>query len=325
MFFRSLSANRRLVSFAIPVMALLFGGCKGMRDKIDEKLYAKADDGGWIRDSTLIVSKPQVLFMVTEKGSSQYVFPIAQLTSSGPQTLRLATKRGWGFFDINMLFEGKPITPIRESTLLEPTKSLRGMWEVPSVPLDTNPTCTGAMLPMGLVSFPAGTKLAVANYKGSSGARALSGGELESAIRDVPLLVMPTIQISASQLDRYTRKVQQIPRVNADPAIMIEYHDDSPVADTGVVGVRRPRHVLMVLEKGIYNYRPTWIYKTTGGKGDMPILRTLDVIDTDGDGRGEIIARWNVLPTRFFLMAYKESNGTWQEFWRRSDARCDQG
>lgn len=323
MFFRSSSVKRRLLTFAAPVTVLLSGGCKGMRDSIDSKLYATNDQSAWKLDSGLVSSSPAVLFRVFRKGSSQYIFPIALLSKSPPSTLRLATKRGWGLFDINLLFEGRPVTPTQRGFASAPAKMLRGMWEVPSIPLDTLAQCTGAVLPMGLVSVPAGTELVVANYKLPTGMKLLSAGELQDATREVPLLVLPTVQISSEQLGRYSRAVHQIPRAGADPAILLEYHDESAHTDTSVVGQRRPKHAIIVLEKGVYGYRPSWVYKTTGKTNDMPVLRFLDVLDADLDGRAEIFFYVKVGPEASFVMAYHGANDTWIEYWRRSPARCD--
>ena len=305
-------------------MVALAAGCQGMRDRVDSKLYAAADQTGWARDSTFVSSQPPVLFRVFHKGSSQYIFPIALLSKSPPTTLRLATKRGWGLFDIEFLFEGSTVTPVQNGVAETPIKTLRGMWELPAAPLDTLPGCEGATLPMGLVSVPDGIELVVANYKLPTGMRLLSPGELQDAIRDVPLLVLPTVQISGDQLGEFARTVRQIPRAGAAPAILLEYHNESKQTDTSVVGQRRPKHVVIVLEKGVYGYRPSWIYKTTGKVNDMPILRLLDVMDADMDGRAEIFFHVKVSPVDSYVMAFREGNDTWTEYWRRPPVRCDQ-
>lgn len=324
MFFRSILSQRRFLTFAVPVTALLAAGCKGMRDNLDSKLYAAADQTGWTRDSIFVSSKPPVLFRVYRKGPSQYIYPIASLGKAPPTTLRLATKRGWGFFDIKLLFEGSDVTPIQNGAGGSPVKTLRGMWEVPAIPLDTLPGCPGATLPMGLVSVPEGTELVVANYKLPTGLKLLSPGELQEAIREVPLLVLPTVQISGEQLAEYSRSVRQVPRAGADPAILLEYHNESTRTDTSVVGQRRPKHVVIVLEKGVYGYRPSWVYKTTGKVNDLPILRLLDVVDADMDGRAEIFFYVKVSLVDSYVLAFREGNDTWMEYWRRSPARCDQ-
>ena len=163
----------------------------------------------------------------------------------------------------------------------------------------------------------------VANYKVPTGMKLLSPGELQDAIRDVPLLVMPTVQISGAQIGQYVRTVRQIPRAGADPAVLLEYHDESVLTDTGVVAQRRPKHVVIVLEKGVYGYRPSWVYKTTGKVNDLPILRLLDIMDADMDGRAEIFFYVNVSKSDSFVLAFHEGNDTWTEVWRRSPARCD--
>ena len=264
-----------------------------------------------------------VLFTVIHKSGNQYILPVAQLSKSPPVTLRLVTKRGWGLFDINFLSSGSLVTPVSDGQALAPVRMTRGMWEVPSTPNDSL-RCEGAVIPIGLVSLPSATELVVANYKLPTGMKMLSAGELEEATRQVPLLVMPTVQISAAQLGDYTRSVHQIPRVGANPAILLEYHDDHPRTDTSIVGQRRPRHVLIVLEKGVYNYRPSWQYTTTGAKNDKPILRYLGIMDADMDGRSELFLYVEPAPGFRYIMAFQEWNDTWREYWRRPPGRCDQ-
>ncbi|MGV3709786.1 MAG: hypothetical protein ACO1Q7_13205 [Gemmatimonas sp.] len=302
--------------------ALLATGCKDVRDKLDERLYAKPDLSLWTRDSTLAVSKPPVLLRVIRKGDNQYLLPIALLDKATPTTLRM-TKRGWAIMDINLFFSGNEVTPVRDGFALASVPMTRGMWENPSSPLDTIPGCQGATLPLGLAPLPPGTQLAVANFKLPSGMQTLSQGEIEDAIREVPLLVTPTAQVSAAQLANYTRTIHQIPRVKGSPAILLSYHDERPITDTSVVGQRRPRHLQIILEKGVYTYRPSWVYSTTGGKTDKPLLRFLDILDADGDGNSEIFFYVEVQPGISFTLAYRQKNDTWVEYWRRSPARCD--
>jgi hypothetical protein len=321
MFFRSDFPFRYQLTGALAVTALLATGCKDVREKIDERLYAKPDASSWVRDSTLAVSKPPVLLRVIKKGDRDYLLPIALLDKATPTTLRM-TRRGWAIMDINLLSSGNQISPVRDGFALTPVSMTRGMWEVPSSPLDTIPGCQ-TVLPLGLAPLPQGTQLAVANYKIPAGMNTLSPGEVEAAIREVPLLVTPTVQVSASQLVNYTRSVHQIPRVNANPAILLSYHDERPITDTSVVGQRRPRHLQIVLEKGVYGYRPSWVYSTTGTKADKPLLRFLEILDADGDGNSEIFFYVDVRPGISFTMAYRQKNDTWQEYWRRPPARCD--
>lgn len=306
-------------------MALLGVACSGLKDKIDKKLYAEDGGKAWRQDSVLMYSSPPVLFRIIHKGDKQLLFPIALLSKSPPSTLRMATRRGWSLLDISMMFEGHEVTPVREGFALPPVKMQRGMWEISSQALDSLPGCKSTMIPVGLLSAPSGTELLVANYKLPTGMKVLSPGEIQDAIRNVPLLVTPTVQISSAQLSEYTASVHQIPRVGAEPAILMEYHDFRPVTDTSVVAQRRPRHLFIVLEKGVYGYRPSWTYTTTGSKTDRPILRLLDIMDLDMDGRAEIVFQYELAPGVSYTMAYQQWNDTWREYWRRGIARCDDG
>lgn len=296
-----------------------------MKDKIDEKLYATAapDDGGWKRDSTLIAKNPAVLYRVVRKKSDEFIFPIAVLSKGIPRNLRLS-KRGWATFDIQTLYEGKEVTPVQNGRAGSPVKMRQGMWETASAPLDTfPPNVCRSPIPIGKVSLPAGTDIVVTNYKLPTEVRTLTEGEMMAAVHQVPTLVTPGLGITPSVLASYARTVRQIPRVGANPAVFVEYHDARPVTDTSSIEQRLPRHVLIILEKGVYTYRPSWIYTTTGKPNDRPILKYLESMDLDGDGNAEVLYGVDVGNNMSFTIAFRQYNDTWKEFWRRSPVRCD--
>ena len=316
---------RRQVAFLAAVAPLMLGGCKGVRDKVSEKLYSTQapDDGGWGRDSALIAKAPPVLYRVIRKKSDEYLFPIGLLTKGAPRVLHLS-KRGWATFDIQMLYEGKTVTPVQNGAALSPVRMRQGMWENASAPLDTVPaTVCNSPVAIGRVSLPAGTDIVVSNYTLPTGMKTLSESELLAAVNHVRTLVTPGLGITPTVLANYTRLVRQIPRVGADPAVLVEYDDYRPVTDTSAAQQRLPRHVVVILEKGVYAYRPSWIYSTTGRANDRPILQFLETMDVDGDGKSEVFFSVDVSSGASFTVVFRQNSDSWKEFWRRSPQRCD--
>ena len=316
---------RRQFVLLLPAIALALGGCKGMRDKISEKLYPTdvPDDGVWRRDSTLIAKGPPVLYRVIRKKSDEFVFPIGLMNKGIPRILHLS-KRGWAMFDIEMLHQGKEVTPVINGSAGSPVKLRQGMWEVSSAPLDTvPPNVCNSLVAIGKISMPPGVNIAVSNYKLPTDMKLLSESAMLDAVSTVSTLVTPTLGIKPSVLASYTRVVRQIPRVGGEPGVLVQYDDFRPVTDTSLVATRLPRHVVIVLEKGVYAYRPSWIYSTTGKDNDRPVLNFLAALDVDGDGKSEVIYGVDVPGGASFTVVFRQSNDSWKEFWRRSPQRCD--
>lgn len=303
-------------------MVLLTAGCQKLRDKVSTTLYqddAPVDEV-WTRDSTLVAGGPSVLFRSVYKGPTQLIMPVATLSQQAPRTLRMS-KRGWSAFDIDLLYSGKEVTPVRDGSGGSPIRMRQGMWENAAAPLDTMARCN-SMIPVGLIPSTPGTDLFVVNYKLPTGMKSLSAAQVEAAISGVPTLVTPTVGVSAAQLARYSRTVRQVLRVGEEPAVLLEYHDRSTSTDTSTIARRRPRHMIIVMEKGNFMYRAGWVYSTTGASTDRPVLEFLDSIDLDGDGRSELVFS---VPMAFgnLTRAFHLVSGTWKELWTRPPARCD--
>jgi hypothetical protein len=302
------------------VTVLAFSGC----EKLKTKLYPKDEavvDQSWIRDSVFVAKGPRLLFRVVKKGGEDLMIPIAVLENSNLRALRMS-KRGWTYLDIMAFREGKSLIPVMSGLAGPPTKISQGMWENAAAPLDSLRGCPN-VIPLVKLPLPAGAELAVLNYTLPTGLKTLSPGEVDYALSGVPQLVAPTIGIGASQLARYTRNVRQILRKDGDPAVLAEYHDESEIRDTGAVAARRPRHLIVIMEKGVYGYRPGWVYHSTGALNDRPALRFLDSMDIDGDGKSELFFGVTVPDGGSYTLAFRQRNDSWFEMWRRPPVRCD--
>ncbi|MBC8089263.1 MAG: hypothetical protein H7Z40_18510 [Phycisphaerae bacterium] len=308
---------KTLCAGVVTVVALC--GC----DKVKEKLYATTEaavDQSWVRDSAFVARSPRLLFRTVKKDAETLTIPIGVLSNSGIRTLRMS-KRGWNYLDVVTLNAGQPLTPVQDGLPASAAKVRQRMWENAASPVDTITGCPN-MIPAVKVSLPAGTHLAVMNYSLPTTMKSLSSGEVEDAVSSIPQLVAPMIGIRAGQLSQYTRRLHQVLRIDEPPAVLAEYHDESAQTDTSVVATRRPRHLIIVMEKGVYGYRPGWVYSTTGKPNERPILRFLEAMDADGDGRAELFFDVNT-PIGPHLLVFRKKLDAWTEMWRRPPVRCD--
>lgn len=323
--FRTLPSNaapssaRTLCAAAVTVLALC--GC----EKVKSRLYADNGppvDEAWKRDSAFVALEPRILFRAVRVGDQNLLMPIAVLANSNLRTLRMS-KRGWNYLDLTALNSKQSVTPVQNGMAAAPAQIRQRMWENASQPLDTLTGCSN-MIPVIKAAMPAGSELAVINYKLPTDMKTLSASEIEAALSGIPNLVAPTVGIKAAQLARYKRNVQQVLRRDAPPAVLAEYHDESGVTDTGTVAARRPRHLVVVMEKGVYGYRAAWNYATTGAESDRPVLRFLDSFDVDGDGKSELFFSVPVPDGNSYTFLFQQKHDSWVEIWRRPPVRCDQ-
>lgn len=313
-----LKTIRTLGAATVTVLAL--GGC----EKVKSKLYPEAApevDQSWVRDSMTVAKGPPILFRAIKKGDQRLLIPIATLRDSKVSLLRMS-KRGWNYLDIRAFAEGADITPVQNGSAGAPIKVQQRMWENSAAPLDSITGCPN-MIPVIRAPLPAGLELAVMNYELPKGLKTMSDAQVSEALSRIPQLVTPTVGVRPAQLERYTRSVHQLLRKNGEPAVIAEYHDEAESSDTSVVGQRRPRHIVIVMEKGVYGYRPGWVYSTTGAYNDRPALRFLDSFDVDGDGNSEMFFRVEVPTGWSYTLAFKQRDGSWEEIWRRRGIQCD--
>lgn len=290
-----------------------------MRDKINDRLYPPAPDGGWTVDSAFLAANPALLFRVIDKGGLRYALPISTL-GSGPHTIHMS-QRGWKALDTKYMWSNRELQPVRDGQPGEPVSLSRGMWENPSYQLDTARFC-GNFVPVAQLVKDIGVDFYTINFKAKTGAVSLEGGALQAAIDQVPTLVTPPLGVSAAMLARYKRTLHQITRVGASPSILLEYNDPDPVLDTGSTRGKRPRQLIIVLDKGVYGYKPSWVYSTTKmPQKDQSAIRFLDAIDMSGDGTPELLFTYESFPR--YTLVYKQWNDTWRRVWEHNGRACD--
>ena len=197
------------------------------------------------------------------------------------------------------------------------------MWET-SGQLDSISQCN--LIPAGLTNAPASIILALAGTPFPlKPVNALPDGELQEAIANIPTLIAPSVGISVSSMSRYRREVHVLSTgVSTRPSILVEYNDPEQVADTIHPTTQRPRQLVVVLDRGVYGYRPSFKFATLGNALSEPRIKFLDHVDIDGDGRAELFFGFKYRHVEQLLDATKAmryENDAWREIFRES-VRC---
>ncbi len=311
---------RDLARRCLPLTFALIGiGC-GTADRVKDALRSDQGDPVWAGDSTLLAGRPEVLFRVTRDSAGTRVVPLATMGTQGFRLLTLSD-RGWRSFDLEYLQSGHQLTPYRSGRAGAPIATTRGMWE--GTPLDSIRGCS-IILPAAVASLPDGVELLTSGKRPPlKGVTSLSPGELQTAIDAVPTLIAPAAGISMSMLPRYKREVFVAETGNGPrPTIVLVYDDPEIVADSVRPMGQRPRHLVVILDKGVYGYKPTYTYSTLGNKLSPPRFRYLDHIDIDDDGKSELFFGLRIQGAPLYTIVLKYEVDAWRELLRNERQRC---
>ena len=289
-FARPAPRHRTRLLLALVTAATLSSACS--KDKLKAALSAtppEAIDYGWVRDSTLMASKPNVLFRVLETTSGTQVVPIATIGTAG-FTMMSMRNRGWHFFDLTYLHEGSVLRAIRDGRDVGNVTLARGQWESGKPSLDSIPGCQ-IVVPGGVATVPSGVRIVMSGAPHAMpSAQALGAGELQEALDRAFKLVVPSAGVSPSMLPRYTREIHQVPAgAGPKPTIVVILDDPEIVPEDLPIEGQRPRHVVLVLDNARFGYKVTFQYTTVGNKKSPPRYEWLDFVDVDADGKGELL------------------------------------
>ena len=272
----------------------------------------------------MLAAKPTFLFRVLRDSSGQRVIPLATIGESGFRETAF-TPRGWRAFDLLYLQSGAKLFNSRGGASQGETTMKRGMWEPPSVPLDTLTGCPN-VVPRGAAQVPADVRfLTSERRKPLNSVSSLSGAEIEKALRSIPTLMAPAAGVSGAMLARYERQVYVVASgVGKRPTIIAAYDDPVPPPDTLPPGETRPRQIIFVLDEGVYGYRPTLTAVTVGNRGAPPRLQFLDYMDVDNDGRAELFFGLKQPEKNFpgYTRVFRYANDVWREWLRLDGRRC---
>lgn len=304
----------------LPLGLALVGAACDTTERVKNALKAEQGDPVWQGDSTVLASHPEVLFRVTRDSTGARIVPLATM---GPQGFRLLTlsDRGWRSFDLDYLHAGKSLIPYRGGRAMSAVALARGMWE--GAPLDTIRGCS-IMLPGALAPLPDGVEFFTSGKRPPlKPVTSLSPGELQTAIDAIPTLIAPAAGISMSMLPRYQRRVYVAETGNGPrPTIVVVYDDPEVVADSVPPMGARPRQLVVVLDRGVYGYKPTFTYTTLGNKLSPPRYRFLDHIDVDDDGKSELLFGLTVKGASLYTIVLRFEAEAWRELLRNERQRC---
>ena len=311
-----LSLTRRALTLVALTLAV---GCSRSEGG-QNALSANGGDPVWQSDSTLLAPHPDVLFRVTRNGAASRIVPLATIGPQGPGLLALSN-RGWRALDVAYLFGGQSLTPYRSGRPLAPVPLTRGMWEGP--PLDTMPGCS-ILLPGAVASIPDGVEFFTSGKRPAlKPVTPLSAGELRNALEAIPTLIAPTAGIAMAMLPRYRRQVYVAETGHgARPTIIVVYDDPERVADSVRRTDTRPRHFVVVLDRGVYGYKPTFTYTTLGNRRSPPRYRYLDHLDVDDDGQSELLFGLQVDEAPLYTIVLRFQVDAWRELVRNERQRC---
>jgi hypothetical protein len=319
-FSRSLKAASRLgacLPFAVPVFAsVALSGC----DRLREVLYPPNADVVWRGDSALIAARPTVVYRVVRNNNAAHIVPIATGSSAGFEPM-LMSDRGWRLFDLRYMQSTALVVPVRGGETLSKVPITRGMWE--GSPLDTLRGCN-LMPPSALVSLPADVEI-VASTERVKPAQVsmLSDDEFQAAITAIPTLIAPSAGVAPSEIGRYARTVHVVPAgATRSPSIVVAYDDPDGLSDSLPPIAQRPRELIVVLDKGVYGYKPTYVYKTVGNRKDKPRRRFLGAFDVDADGKAELFFGLQAPQYALVTYALRYQVDAWHEAFKYERGRC---
>jgi hypothetical protein len=277
---------------------LVISGCSREQQSASDPV-----DPVWVADSTLLATRPPVVFRALDHDGQRVIAPITMRETKGLRRIRLGM-RGWRALDSAYLTKGSTLHAVRDGRPIAVATLARRMWE-PQGALDSLPGCP-RIVPAGLADVPPDVHLLVSGPRPQrKSVDELPLGALASALAMIPTLIAPSKGIPTEFLARYTRDVHVVSTGSTSrPTIVALYQDPNPVSDTTQPIAQRPRQLVVILDQGDYGYRPTYVFATLGNALAPSRLQFLDYVDVDGDGIAELFfgaLRNQEIPTTVIL------------------------
>ena len=302
-------------------LAVLLSTATGC-DRVKERLWPKATDPAWESDSSVLASKPEILFRVGRADGGVRMIPMATIGPSGFRALSFSN-RGWRALDVQYMQRGARLTRYSGGRPTGPAEIMRGMWDATGT-LDSIPGCPGVVVPVGIPTDVDGKWLLTSGTRPPLKAvKPLSDAERQEALGLVATLIAPTSGINSSQIGRYTREVHIASTgATSSPSIVVVYNDPESVADTLSSIGARPRQLVVILDRGVYGYRPSYTYTTLGNGKSPPRIQFLDYLDVNDDGRAEIFMGMKFKGFPFSTIVLRYANEVWSEQLKFGGDRC---
>lgn len=306
--------------FAFPALLLLAIAGSGCARLKDEFLGESAAEMRYEADTLLLKSEPPLLFRIvpTDNGGAR-VFPIAAGTGNGVQMLRLSD-RAWREFDQAFFRSGKLLPLIHQGASAGDLRIVRGMWDPPSQPIDSFPGCA-IVIPVAIGLYEKDASFEVAIARPGRPGTPRQRANVDEALANVSTLIGPSQGVSVSELAEYRRRAFVVPNMVSQADAVVAIYDDTKEIPPDKR--RRPKQLVVVLERSPYGFRPSFIFATRGGPTDEPPWRLLDWGDLTGDGTPELIFGLDLPQARLSTIVVGYSAGEWRELMRRGEGRCD--
>jgi hypothetical protein len=314
---------RHLPTWLLVGAALLAAGCADVRERLQAR-NQEPSDPRWVADSSLLAGDATILFRLVQSNVGPTAVPVFTIGPNGIRLLRMGD-RGWRALDLQRMASGNTLYANRFGRTAGTAEFVRGMWEQ-AQPLDSLPGCP-TLIPAGLMRLGVSDGVQLLTTRPLPPLRydaRLSPAELEQAIAPVPTLVAPTLGVSPGTIGRYRREVHQVVSGSGPaPTIVITYDDPDQVPDSiGPIG-QRPRHLTVILDKGLYGYRTSYTYATVGNAKSPPRLRFIDYLDVDGDGLAELFFGVQLAKFPLYTVVMRFESERWREVLRNPRGRCD--
>ncbi len=309
----------RRLSLALAVV----GSAACSKDGIKRALNVPTGgDPAWETDSTMLASKPEVLFRVLQTKNGSEVVPIATIGGRGFRELQFYS-RGWRAFDLDYLHSGHTLTQYREGRSLGDVTTKRGMWLDGGAPFDSIPGCQN-IVPSATVSLADNVQLVTSGTRPPlKPAAKASEGEIQEALSRIPTLVAPLKGVPVALLPKYARAVHQMNNGSGGkPTIIVIYDYPESAPDSLVPELTFPRQLIVFLDYGVYGYKTSYVYSTVGNKKSPPRLRYLDYLDLDNDGKPEVLFGISIAQYPLYTVVYHRQVDEWKELTRYNHARC---
>ncbi|WP_409892677.1 hypothetical protein [Gemmatimonas sp.] len=305
-----------------PAIALVAATTLSSCDRVQSALNPPVVDLGWQADSTLLAANPTLLLRVVRDDKGVRAVPIGTVGARGLRPLGM-TPRGWRALDVRLLHSGNSVVPYRGSDPLAPVPIARGMWE--GAPLDTLPGCR-VPVPAIAIDVPDGVHLLTSGSTPlRSTSRAIARGELQDVLTVVNTLVAPAAGVALSQMARYTRSVSVVAtNATARPTIVVTYEDPTELPDSATRIAERPRQLIVVLDKGVYGYKPSLTFTDVSASRVAPRRRFLGALDTDHDGKAELYFGLGerIAQGALVTYGYQYEGDAWLERFSYERTRC---
>jgi hypothetical protein len=308
---------RRLLPLALASLVAVTTGCERLKN---EFFGPSAAEVRYEADTLLLKSEPPVLFRVvpTDNGGAR-AFPIAVGTGNGVTMLRLSD-RAWREFDAAYFRSGKTLSVIRDGKASGELRLVRGMWDPAAQPLDSFPGCA-IVIPVAIGLYQGVESGEVAFIRQGATGTPTNRANIDQALQNLATLVAPSQGITVGELGQYRRRAFAVPNMSTSSEAVVAIYDDP--TDVAPESRKRPKQVIVVLEKSAFGYRPSFTRATKAGPTDEPAWRLLDWGDLTGDGTPEIVFGLDVPEARLSTVVLGFSAGEWREQMRRGEGRCD--